>query len=245
MGESSVELVLEPKEKDLGEFTVRRVLPAPQRRTVGSFIFFDHMGPAVFPPGKGVQVRPHPHIGLATVTYLSFRELSLLPPKINEMFRATMVAASMLTFVLCLTWAMLAPGRVYWRLIAIPEHAARRLTALISLLALSLLIERGLYWCLKNSLKRRRPGDAVPGLRSFVVASDKFSFPSGHSSGAFLLATCLAFVYGAPVTAVYFWACGVALARVILGVHFPGDTLAGAVMGCSIAALSASLLGLI
>lgn len=67
---SSIELVLEPKEKDLGEFTVRRVLPAPQRRTVGSFIFFDHMGPAVLPPGKGVQVRPHPHIGLATVTYL-------------------------------------------------------------------------------------------------------------------------------------------------------------------------------
>jgi redox-sensitive bicupin YhaK (pirin superfamily) len=66
----SVELVIEPQEKDLGEFTVRRVLPAPQKRMVGSFIFFDHMGPAEFPPGQGIQVRPHPHIGIATVTYL-------------------------------------------------------------------------------------------------------------------------------------------------------------------------------
>ena len=66
----SVQLVIEPKQKDLGEFTVRRVLPARERQMVGSFIFFDHMGPAEFPPGKGIQVRPHPHIGIATVTYL-------------------------------------------------------------------------------------------------------------------------------------------------------------------------------
>ncbi|NCF63827.1 MAG: hypothetical protein GWP58_13330 [Gammaproteobacteria bacterium] len=66
----SVELVIEPQLKDLGEFTVRRVLPAPEKQMVGSFIFLDHMGPAEFPPGQGVQVRPHPHIGIATVTYL-------------------------------------------------------------------------------------------------------------------------------------------------------------------------------
>lgn len=66
----SIELIIEPKEKDLGEFTVRRVLPARERRMVGPFIFFDHMGPAEFPPGEGIQVRPHPHIGIATVTYL-------------------------------------------------------------------------------------------------------------------------------------------------------------------------------
>ena len=66
----SVELIIEPKVKDLGEFTVRRVLPAAEKRMVGSFIFFDHMGPAEFPPGQGIQVRPHPHIGIATVTYL-------------------------------------------------------------------------------------------------------------------------------------------------------------------------------
>ena len=68
--EGSVELIVEPKAKDLGEFTVRRVLPSAERRMVGPFIFFDHMGPAEFPPGSGVQVRPHPHIGIATITYL-------------------------------------------------------------------------------------------------------------------------------------------------------------------------------
>jgi redox-sensitive bicupin YhaK (pirin superfamily) len=54
----------------LGEFDVRRVLPAARRRMVGPFVFLDHMGPAVFPPGHGIAVRPHPHIGLATITYL-------------------------------------------------------------------------------------------------------------------------------------------------------------------------------
>lgn len=63
-------IVVEPKQKDLGEFTVKRVLPGANRRMVGPFVFFDHAGPAEFPPGEGIQVRPHPHIGLATITYL-------------------------------------------------------------------------------------------------------------------------------------------------------------------------------
>jgi len=63
-------LVLKPVEKDLGEFTVRRTLPARERQRVGPFIFFDHMGPAEFSAGSGVSVRPHPHIGIATITYL-------------------------------------------------------------------------------------------------------------------------------------------------------------------------------
>jgi len=66
----SVTRVLEGRPRDLGGFGVRRVLPAPGLQTVGPFIFFDHMGPATFAPGEGVDVRPHPHIGLATVTYL-------------------------------------------------------------------------------------------------------------------------------------------------------------------------------
>ncbi|MGA2548925.1 MAG: pirin family protein [Burkholderiaceae bacterium] len=55
---------------DLGAFTVKRLLPSARRKMVGPFIFFDHMGPATLPPGQGMDVRPHPHIGLATVTYL-------------------------------------------------------------------------------------------------------------------------------------------------------------------------------
>jgi redox-sensitive bicupin YhaK (pirin superfamily) len=65
-----IQRVLEPRPRDLGGFKVRRLLPAAGLQTIGPFIFFDHMGPAEFGPGDGVNVRPHPHIGLATVTYL-------------------------------------------------------------------------------------------------------------------------------------------------------------------------------
>jgi redox-sensitive bicupin YhaK (pirin superfamily) len=67
---NAVHRVIEPRPRDLGDFAVRRLLPAPELQTVGPFIFWDHMGPADFGPGQGVNVRPHPHIGLATVTFL-------------------------------------------------------------------------------------------------------------------------------------------------------------------------------
>lgn len=67
---SAIEHLLKPHARDLGDFTVRRLLPAAATQTVGPFIFFDHMGPVQLPQGKGVDVRPHPHIGLATVTFL-------------------------------------------------------------------------------------------------------------------------------------------------------------------------------
>ena len=67
---SSLIQLLTPHIQDLGGFNARRSLPNDQRMMVGPFIFFDHLGPAIFPPGKGVDVRPHPHINLATVTYL-------------------------------------------------------------------------------------------------------------------------------------------------------------------------------
>jgi redox-sensitive bicupin YhaK (pirin superfamily) len=65
-----IEMVIEGRARDLGGFSVRRVLPYAKRKTVGPFIFVDQMGPAAFPAGQGMDVRPHPHIGLATVTYL-------------------------------------------------------------------------------------------------------------------------------------------------------------------------------
>jgi redox-sensitive bicupin YhaK (pirin superfamily) len=70
MTEDPIELVIEPRPRDIGGFEVRRVLPVAQRRSVGPFVFFDQMGPATIAPGHGMDVRPHPHIGLATVTYL-------------------------------------------------------------------------------------------------------------------------------------------------------------------------------
>jgi redox-sensitive bicupin YhaK (pirin superfamily) len=62
--------VLVPRPRDIGGFEVRRVLPSAERQNVGPFVFFDQMGPAELAPGRGIDVRPHPHIGLATVTYL-------------------------------------------------------------------------------------------------------------------------------------------------------------------------------
>ena len=69
-GCEAIDIIIKPREKDLGEFSVRRTLPTAQRKTVGPWIFFDHMGPAHFSAGSGINVRPHPHINLATVTYL-------------------------------------------------------------------------------------------------------------------------------------------------------------------------------
>ena len=66
----AIETVIVPRARDLGGFEVRRALPAPQRQMVGPFVFFDQAGPAEFLTGKGIDVRPHPHIGLGTVTYL-------------------------------------------------------------------------------------------------------------------------------------------------------------------------------
>lgn len=66
----SVKMIIHPKQKDLGGFSVRRVLPYAKQRMVGPWLFFDHMGPANFKAGDGINVRPHPHIHLATVTYL-------------------------------------------------------------------------------------------------------------------------------------------------------------------------------
>lgn len=71
----AVEAVVEPRFTDLGGFSVYRVLPHDRRRSVGPWVFFDHMGPATFPPEGGVDVRPHPHVNLATVTYLFGGEL--------------------------------------------------------------------------------------------------------------------------------------------------------------------------
>jgi redox-sensitive bicupin YhaK (pirin superfamily) len=91
----AVEDVIIPRARDLGGFEVRRALPSARRQMVGPFIFFDQMGPAQFLSGQGIDVRPHPHIGLATVTYLFDGEinhrdslgsaLSIRPGEVNLM----------------------------------------------------------------------------------------------------------------------------------------------------------------
>ena len=71
----AIDQVIVPRTNDIGGFSVRRALPSARRRMVGPFIFLDHMGPAEFRSGQGIDVRPHPHIGLATVTYLFAGEI--------------------------------------------------------------------------------------------------------------------------------------------------------------------------
>ena len=66
----TVETVIVPRSRDIGGFDVRRALPSTRRQMIGPFIFFDQMGPATFAENKGIDVRPHPHIGLSTVTWL-------------------------------------------------------------------------------------------------------------------------------------------------------------------------------
>ena len=70
LSSDAIDMVIVPRARDLGGFSVRRALPSSQRQMVGPFIFFDQMGPAEFLLGAGMDVRPHPHIGLSTVTYL-------------------------------------------------------------------------------------------------------------------------------------------------------------------------------
>ncbi|MDB5798602.1 MAG: hypothetical protein JWP36_2504 [Paucimonas sp.] len=74
--DSALQTIVVPRTRDLGDnFHVRRALPSAERRMVGPFVFLDQMGPTVFAPGRGLDVRPHPHIGLATVTYLMQGEI--------------------------------------------------------------------------------------------------------------------------------------------------------------------------
>jgi undecaprenyl-diphosphatase len=92
-------------------------------------------------------------------------------------------------------------------------------------------IELPLYVLLKNSIKRRRPDDVITEFVAFLIPSDKFSFPSGHTAAAFLMAALVAFYYPAFSPLAYSLASLIGFSRVLLGVHFPSDILAGALLG--------------
>lgn len=104
------------------------------------------------------------------------------------------------------------------------------------------LIELPVYWVLKNSIKRDRP-HIQQGFRAFIVPSDKFSFPSGHTAAAFVMATTLSFFYPTFALAYYALALLIGTSRVLLGVHYPTDIIAGMVLGLTSATIALSLVG--
>ena len=103
---------------------------------------------------------------------------------------------------------------------------------------LAFLIERPVYFVLKNGLKRNRPEAALTNFRSIIKPSDQFSFPSGHTSAAFMMATLLSYYFPPLIIPLYCWATLVGCSRVILGVHFPTDILVGVFLGISTALFS-------
>lgn len=111
----------------------------------------------------------------------------------------------------------------------------------LSLALIAFGAERTVYFIAKNYFKRRRPANILPNYDSDIIASDEFSFPSGHTSAAFLMVTLLVITFGPALIVLYVWSTMVAASRVIVGVHFPTDTLVGSLMGCGIACLASQI----
>jgi undecaprenyl-diphosphatase len=109
---------------------------------------------------------------------------------------------------------------------------------LLQTLLLAFAIERPVYFVLKNSFKRHRPQQALQNFRSVITPSDHFSFPSGHTSAAVMVATLVGYFFPPLMVVLYLWAAMVGFSRVVLGVHFPTDTLVGAILGLSTAIFS-------
>ena len=114
---------------------------------------------------------------------------------------------------------------------------------LFLLLITAFSIERSLYTIFKKGFKRNRPANILRNYQSLVTPNDEFSFPSGHTSASFMMATIIGIVVPTLFPLFLIWAIGVGTSRVILGVHFPTDILAGAVLGTSVAFLSLNLIG--
>jgi len=110
------------------------------------------------------------------------------------------------------------------------------------LMALAFLLERTCYKYAKGLFKRNRPPEAIPGFKSVVEPSDRFSFPSGHTSAAFMVASIFTYFYPIAGIVLFPWAVMVGIARVVLGVHFPSDVIAGAFMGVIIFIISTTIL---
>lgn len=115
---------------------------------------------------------------------------------------------------------------------------------LLQVLLLGFAFERPLYFILKNSFKRNRPAHALINFQSLITPSDHFSFPSGHTSAAFMVMTAIGYFYPPLLVIGYLWAALIGFSRVTLGVHFPTDILMGAVLGIGTAMIAVQVVGL-
>ncbi len=108
---------------------------------------------------------------------------------------------------------------------------------------LAYALELPIYLFLKKALQRPRPCDMLNDFDAHVSPSDKFSLPSGHTAAAFLMATVLSNFYPLLTPFVFVWASMIGLSRVLLGVHYPSDVLAGATLGVVMSSLAINLYG--
>ncbi|MFT4937821.1 MAG: undecaprenyl-diphosphatase [Paraglaciecola sp.] len=107
---------------------------------------------------------------------------------------------------------------------------------------LAYALELPIYVVLKKCLKRQRPCHMLHNFKAHITPSDKFSLPSGHTAAAFLMASLISAFYPSLTIIVYVWAAFIGFSRVLLGVHYPSDILAGVLLGMSISAISLNLL---
>jgi len=106
------------------------------------------------------------------------------------------------------------------------------------------VVERLLYWVLKNSIRRDRPAAGIDAFQPFITPSDKFSFPSGHTAAAFMFAALVLHFYPGLAVVSYAWASMIGMSRVLLGVHYPTDIVAGAVLGSTCAMVGLYIIGM-
>ena len=109
-------------------------------------------------------------------------------------------------------------------------------------LLIGFAVERPVYYVLKNGFKRNRPGSVLDGFQSIIKPSDQFSFPSGHTSAAFMVAVLCGYFYPEVMPFLLGWAFLIGLSRIMLGVHFPTDTLMGMCLGVSTALISLEII---